>query len=252
MKKQALAIRNKPFTERLAGAKTLSQDKSFLQSFGKMNKHSQNFIMMQLKSVHKKKKGLRFTNDEKLLALTLMKESPKGYRLLQKIFNLPTKRTLNRLAEKITFGVGINQNLFRLIKRRAKNWDEKKKICSIVFDEVALTPHLTYVESKDEIRGFKDLGNQRAPNYCDHALVFMIRGVCSNWRQPISFYFCEGTTSAAETKRILQEVVAKVSESGLIPVAVVCDQGSTFRSALKMLREETERKRNLNGEHNGQ
>ncbi|XP_022830991.1 uncharacterized protein LOC111359629 [Spodoptera litura] len=250
MKKQALSVKNKSFNERLAGAKTLSQDNSFLLSFGKMNKHAQNFIMMQLKSVDKKKKGVRFTHDEKLLALTLMKESPKGYRLLQKIFKLPSKRTLNRLAEMITFGVGINNNIFQLIERRAMNWDIKRKLCSIVFDEVALTPHLTYIESKDEIRGFKDLGSQTFFNYADHALVFMLRGLCSNWKQPICYYFCEGTTSTIEVKRIVQEVVAKVANSGLLPIALVCDQGTTFRSALKGLREDTEQRRILKGEHN--
>ncbi|KAF9407962.1 hypothetical protein HW555_012193, partial [Spodoptera exigua] len=185
MKKQALSIKNKSFNDRLAGAKTLSQDSSFQRSFSMMNKHAQNFIMMQIKSVGKKQKGVRFTNDEKLLALTLMKESPKGYRLLQKIFKLPSKRTLNRLAEMITFGVGINNNIFQLIERRALNWDIKKKLCSIVFDEVALTPHLTYV-----------------------------------------------------------------AISGLVPIALVCDQGTTFRSALKGLREDTEQRRNVKGEHN--
>lgn len=120
-----------------------------------------------------------------------------------------------------------------------------------MFDEVALTPHLTYVESQDEIRGFKYFGNEREFKFCDHALVFMLKGVCSKWRQPISFYFCEGTTAAATVVRILKEVVAKVHESGLIPVAVVCDQGSTFRSAINMLKKETERKNNLNGEHSG-
>ncbi|KAF9416071.1 hypothetical protein HW555_006483 [Spodoptera exigua] len=154
MKKQALSVNNKSFNDRLAAAKTLSQDNSFLRSFSKMNKHAQNFIMIQIKSVDKKQKSVRFTNDEKWLALTLMKESPKGYRLIEKIFKLPSKRTLNRLAEMITFGVGINNNIFQLIERRALNRDIKK-LCSIVFDEVALT-HLTYVESKDEIRGFKD------------------------------------------------------------------------------------------------
>ncbi|KAF9408378.1 hypothetical protein HW555_011915, partial [Spodoptera exigua] len=176
MKKQALSVKNKSFNDRLAGAKTLSQDSSFQRSFSMMNKHAQNFIMMQIKSVGKKQKGVRFTNDEKLLALTLMKESPKGYRLLQKIFKLPSKRTLNRLAEMITFGVGINNNIFQLIERRALNWDIKKKLCSIVFDEVAIL--------------------------------------------------------------------------GLVPIALVCDQGTTFRSALKGLREDTEQRRNVKGEHN--
>lgn len=249
MNKTAMTIQKKPFSERLDKAQTFIQDPAFMNNFNRMGKLAQDFLMMQLKAVHKKKQAMRFTNDEKLLSLSLMKESPKGYRLLQKIFKLPAKRTLNRLAEKITFDVGINDNIFKLLKRKSTKWDTKKKLCSIVFDEVALTPHLTYVESKDDIKGFKDMGVQKQMKFSDHALVFMVRGLCSNWKQPICYYFCEGTTSAPEVKRIVTEVVTKVSQSGLIPLALVCDQGTTFRSAIKMLRQETERKRNFKGEH---
>lgn len=122
----------------------------------------------------------------------------------------------------------------------------------MVFDEVALTPHLTYVESKDNIEGFKDLGGgEREMRLADHALVFMIRGVVTKWRQPIAYYFCEGTTSAATLKTILNEIIEKIAKAGLIPIALVCDQGSTFRTALKMFKEETKGKRILNNEIDG-
>lgn len=253
MKNYTSKVQNSLFNA--SKAKILSQNLLFKQTLNKMNIQAQDFIMMQMKSVNKKNKGMRFSNDEKLLALSLMKESPKGYWLLQKIFKLPSKRTLNRLAEKIPFGIGVNDNIFHLLERRAKTLDLEieKKICSIVFDEVALTPHLTYVEAKGQIKGFKDLGDeQRYYNYADHALVIMLRGVCSNWKQPIAYYFCEGTTSAAEVRRIWQEVVARVSKTGLIPIALVCDQGTTFRSALKMFRKVTERERYIKGEQDGQ
>ncbi|XP_052746967.1 uncharacterized protein LOC112045515 [Bicyclus anynana] len=241
--------KQKPFSERLDTATSLSNSQLFVKNFCNITHQAQDFILMQLKLAGKKKKAMRYTTNEKLLSLSLMKESPKGYRLLQKIFNLPTKRTLNRLAENITFDVGINDNIFKILKNKAQKWTTKKKLCSILFDEVALTPHLTYVESQDEIRGFKDLGNNREFKFCDHALVFMLRGVCSKWRQPISFYFCEGTTAAVTVVQILKEVVTRVCESSLIPVAVVCDQGSTFRTAINILKRETERKKNLNEQH---
>ncbi|XP_052746956.1 uncharacterized protein LOC128199825 isoform X1 [Bicyclus anynana] len=241
--------KQKPFSERLDTATSLSNSQLFVKNFCNITHQAQDFILMQLKLAGKKKKAMRYTTNEKLLSLSLMKESPKGYRLLQKIFNLPTKRTLNRLAENITFDVGINDNIFKILKNKAQKWTTKKKLCSILFDEVALTPHLTYVESQDEIRGFKDFGNNREFKFCDHALVFMLRGVCSKWRQPISFYFCEGTTAAVTVVQILKEVVTRVCESSLIPVAVVCDQGSTFRTAINILKRETERKKNLNEQH---
>lgn len=179
---------DKPFSERISKAKSFLHNSLFANNFYKLSKHAQNFLLMQLKAVDKKKKGVRFTTEEKILCLSLMKESPKGYRFIQKIFRLPTKRTLNRLAEDITLKTGINKYIFKLLEQKTKKWNITKKLCSVVFDEVALTPHLTYVESQDQIQGFKDLGYERELKYADYALVFMVRGVCSNSRQPIGYY----------------------------------------------------------------
>lgn len=40
-------------------------------------------------------------------------------------------------------------------------------------------------------------------------------------------------------QNILREVVAAVAEAGLIPLALVCDQGSAFQSVIKNLKDET-------------
>ncbi|CAB3249249.1 unnamed protein product [Arctia plantaginis] len=143
---------------RLEAAKSISQDRLFNNFFEKMTNKAQDFLLMQLKMADKKKKAMRYSTHEKLLSLSLMKESPKGYRLLQKIFNLPSNRTLN-------------ENIFDLLKHKVRKWDIKNKLCSILFDEVALSPHLTYVEAQDQIIGFKDFGNERQFKYCDHALA---------------------------------------------------------------------------------
>ncbi|CAG4986111.1 unnamed protein product [Parnassius apollo] len=76
----------KPFSERFDAAKILSHNLLFNKSFGKMTQQAQDFLLMQLKMASKKKKAMRYTTNEKLLSLSLMKESPKGYRLLQKNF----------------------------------------------------------------------------------------------------------------------------------------------------------------------
>lgn len=216
-----------------------------------MTKHAQNFLQMQIRSAGMKKMAVRFTMNEKLLSLSLFRESPKGYKLLQKIFRLPSKRTLNRLSERVCFQPGINKEIFSYLQKIVENWDTKKRLCSIAFDEVALASSLHFVESKDEIEGFVDNGSERKLRYCDHALVIMIRGICSSWRQPIAYYFCEGTISADDLQVILKEIVQNITEAALIPLAFVCDQGQTFRKALKNLKIETRRNRILQGEHDG-
>uniref|UniRef100_UPI00200EA831 hypothetical protein n=1 Tax=Escherichia coli TaxID=562 RepID=UPI00200EA831 len=77
------------------------------------------------------------------------------------------------------------------------------------------------------------------PKFADHDLVFMIRGVCAAWRQPIAYYFCQGTIPASELTKILNKIVDAVKSTGLEPLAFICDQGMTFQSAIKNLQAAT-------------
>lgn len=88
------------------------------------------------------------------------------------------------------------------------------------------------------IDGFVDL-TEKKNDFADHALVFMIRGAVEKWQQPIAFYFCKGATAGVHLKVILKEVITAVSNAGLLPIALVSDQGTAFQSALKSLQEDT-------------
>lgn len=227
-------------TERLQNAQNYANPE-LMQNFENLNKKAKAFLIMQLRLARKNKMARRFSLQDKLFALGLMKQSPKGYKFLQNIFALPAKRTLSRLSSKIIFETGMNKGTLDYIKNNVKNWEDKKKLCSLVFDEVALTPHLTFNESKDLINGFVEIAEERKQKFADHALVFMIRGICSSWRQSIAYYFCTGTVSAPELEKILKEMIPQLSTAGLKPLALVCDQGSTFRSCFKNLKATTSR-----------
>ncbi|XP_052746565.1 uncharacterized protein LOC128199712 isoform X2 [Bicyclus anynana] len=137
---------DKTFKERIEKATLYGTNIKLFKNFDYLNKQAQKFLMMQLQVCRLKKHARRFSLDEKLLSLTLMKQSPKSYKLLENIFNLPTKRTLNRLSEKIEIEPGLNFKVFEFIRNKIKNWNTDKKLCTIVFDEISLTPHLTYNE----------------------------------------------------------------------------------------------------------
>ncbi|RVE42444.1 hypothetical protein evm_012901 [Chilo suppressalis] len=79
----------------------------------------------------------------------------------------------------------------------------------------------------------------------DHALVFMLRGAVHKWQQPITFFFCKGATSSYQLKKIIKDLVTAVSNAGLIPLALICDQGTSFVASLKSLQEETKREQSI-------
>lgn len=107
-----------------------------------------------------------------------------------------------------------------------------------MFDEMALDLATTYSSNKDAIVGFVDL-QKKEREFADHALVFMLRGAVCKWQQPIAFYFCEGATKTQDLKRIIKDIIAAVTETGLKPIALVSDQGTSFQSALNELLEES-------------
>lgn len=103
---------------------------------------------------------------------------------------------------------------------------------------MAIEPAVTYNKKYDKIDGLVEVTNKRN-DFADHALTFMLRGAVNKWQQPIAFYFTKGAASSIDMKKILKEIVEAVVETGLLPIAIICDQGASFRSAINMLQKET-------------
>ncbi|CAH2035705.1 unnamed protein product, partial [Iphiclides podalirius] len=152
----------------------------------------------------------------------------------------------NKVSENLV-NKGINAQVFDAVKQEVKTWEENKIFCSIIFDEVALESGLTYERKQDSIIGFVELP-EKTNDFADHALVFMLRGSIYKWQQPLAYYFCKGATSGFQLKTIIKDVVTAVGNTGLLPIAVVCDQGTAFQSALKSLQEDTRREQIRFGE----
>lgn len=173
------------------------------------------FIKLQISNTGKQKQGNRFTFDEKTLALAIYKQNPKGYRFLSKSksANLPCRQTLITHSASIRFMEGINPKLFNFIKGAVSEMEELDKICTIGWDEMSLTAHLDFEQIKDYIDGFEDFGQKRTNNFATHALVFMIRGVKSAYKQPLAYFLTENIDSS-ELAELVRLVIGAVSDAG--------------------------------------
>lgn len=183
----------------------------------------------------KPKMGRRFTKQEKIMALSLYKQGPRAYRWLSKIFILPSPLTLSRLIARAGIKPGLNPNIFSLLTKRANKMTEHEKLCMVLFDEISLSPHFEYNRRKDATSGFVNHGYGAQRLIADHALVFMIRGVINNYKQPICYTFCSGTTPKYDLKKLINDVISTLQRCGLVVVATVCDQGATNVSAINDL-----------------
>jgi len=62
--------------------------------------------------------------------------------------------------------------------------------CTLVFDEMKIKNCLEYSKYLDCVERYEDLGSKRYNNsLATQALVFLIRGIYSNWKMPVSYYF---------------------------------------------------------------
>ncbi|KAH9641539.1 hypothetical protein HF086_002226 [Spodoptera exigua] len=109
----------------------------------------------QIRNFKKKVTGRRWSKEEKITALRIYKRSPTCYRLLRRLFPLPSISTLKTLLRKLPFGVGINKPIFTVLKRFAVTQAPSD---TLMFDEMSIKKHLQYNPKDDIIEGYQDHG----------------------------------------------------------------------------------------------
>jgi len=247
MKKSNVQLKNRlKLPKSLANRKDFEQfsDKlndTTIQFSDKLNDTTIQFFKSQVKCQRRKLKGRRYNISDKILALPLYKTSPKGYRFLSTIFSLPSRKTLSTLLNKVPFHPGINVHIIENLKHQVNRLKKIDKSCVLLFDEMALEPGLTYDRTNDIIFGFEKNEDLTMTYFSDHVLVFMLRGIKKKWKQPIAYYFCNGTTKTDHLVMYIKQVISSLLTTGLQIIATVCDQGATNVAAIRRLKEETNR-----------
>lgn len=181
--------------------------------------------------------GHRYNAKQKALALTLYKTMGKrAYTRLREVFvDIPSRQSLQLVLEKIPLTTGLNTFILRHLENISLRMSTKDKVCILMWDEVSIQSNVTYDSRRDIICGLEDWGNNRTNKVADHVLVFMLRGLYTGWKMPVSYNFCAKATKTAQLIRCIKEHVLKISKAGFLIVATVCDQGSCNVAAIKDL-----------------
>ncbi|RVE41218.1 hypothetical protein evm_014131, partial [Chilo suppressalis] len=229
-----LRRKSRTYKERLASATKLSDNVAFNFVTKHMTKAAKIFTHMQLQT-KKKSKGRRFTIEQKVLSLSLYKKSPKCYRLLSSYFTLPSSKTMKQLLNQIKIGPGINPIIFQKLKNTLEGKDEADRLCSVIFDEMSLTPFVSYNARKDSFEGF---ATNKDNLFSNHVLVFMVKGIKRNFKQPLAYYYTN-SLQKNELKNIIKDMISHIMQTGLIVVNTVCDQSTVNVGAITELINET-------------
>lgn len=94
------------------------------------------------------------------------------------------------------------------------------------------------------MEGYEDNGeNKRANRQGNHALVFMVRGLNSDWKLPVAFYFVDGTSPSNMLAQLIRKVIQELKKIGIHVVGCVSDQSPTNRKAIEDLRKNCEERK---------
>ncbi|KAG1674653.1 hypothetical protein GQR58_015022 [Nymphon striatum] len=131
-----------------------------------------------------------------------------------------------KTKSQIVPGFSVKEH-FQALKLKTQSMKEDKdKAVSLVFDEMAIKEHLQYGTLGDTIEGFEDFGQLGKSKYiANHALVFMIRGLCRKWKQPIAYFLTSGVIPKDKLCILLNTCIDKVNDTGLIHAQELINHG---------------------------
>ena len=195
-----------------------------------------NFIERQIILHDSKTTHRRYAVSDEMMALSIFYQSHKAYKLLSKLFALPSARTLQWSLQNTNILPGFNDSVFRALKTKIDAMNDKDRYVAVIFDEMVLKTALVYNHGLDKIEGFEDLGELGSSHFiADHALVFMVRGLLSKWKQPVGYFLTAGTVKPEVLQQLTKICLDKLTEIGIHAQVLICDQGSNNRSFLQKL-----------------
>lgn len=185
--------------------------------------------------LHKRRKP--WSEAEKKVAFSIFYKSPSTYKYLRRNnIILPGERTIQRWLNGINYSPGFVPEYLSQVKNKVSIMSDQQKKCTILLDEIAIMKCIEYNKTLDLVEGFQDLGPfGRSSALSKHALVIMIRGLHQNWKFPFSYFLTGSGVKGDELVKIIKQCVNQLSNVGLLPVAIVCDQGTQNRRMYDLL-----------------
>ena len=219
--------------QKLKGPNPAKSTKQKIENIGKaiaefVDGQKYDFIMSQIKNAKKKNCNKRWTYKDKAFALSLLHSSPKTYRLLRKVLDLPSPKTLKMIMRNVGVYPGFNKQILAALKKKLSNAPVSHRVVSLVIDEMAIKEGLSYDSGRDVVEGFVEAkeGGERSEVLANHAIAFMVRGLAEKWKQPIGYYLSSGPMSGKDMKDHIFEAIQLLKDIGLTVGIVICDQGS--------------------------
>lgn len=161
------------------------------------------------------------------------------------LYNMPSSKIWEQNSQEVLLKPGLCKIIRQHLCNKAHTMDWREKYCILIWDNTVLTPHIEYDSLNDVIMGFEDLGKRRSNKFANCALIFMLRGLKSDWRLPIWFGYYENRMKTSQLVKCIKDTVKMVIKGGFKIVATVCKQSPANVAAINFLLRDTQRRKGL-------
>ena len=176
--------------------------------------------------------------------LSLVAKSPSLYEELRNsgILVLPSQRTLRDYRNHIRPQRGFQEGIIEELKSITNSYFDVQRYVVLLFDEMKVLSNLVFDKVTGELIGFVDLGGpdvnfavlEKADEIATHALVFLIRGVCTQLKFSLAYFATSGVTSIQLLPIFWEAVCILESSRNLWVIAATSDGASPNRSFYRM------------------
>lgn len=167
------------------------------------------------------KKRIKWTFEDMVSAISLRSYSPRTYKYLRNIkqIPLPCLTSIHNWIAKFDVSPGILKHVIQIMASKGYDLPITDKLTILTFDEM-------YISNKI------DLDKKEQKIYGPHKACqfIMARGLFKKWKQPIYYNF-----DVPMSRNILFNVIQHLYEADYIVVAVTCDMGPSNMKLWKEL-----------------
>jgi len=157
-----------------------------------------------------------------------------GYdELLEQGHPLSSLRSLRCKMEEVSMEPEILDETFIFLKLKVAALTDKERDCCLTLDEMSIKAGYQYDKSSSSFRGDVTLPGHKGS--ATHALVFMLAGITTRWKQTVCYHFTGNSTVGSKLKEIVLEIIRKAHDIGLHVSTVTSDMGSANRALHKAI-----------------
>ena len=163
------------------------------------------FWQQQKKLSTRSSTGVRYHPMIIRYCLSLAAKSPACYEELRKskILVLPSQRTLKDYRNCIRPKAGFQEEVIEELKDLTNSYFDVQRYIVLLFDEMKIMSNLVFDKVTGELIGYLDLGDpdinfgtlEKVDEIASHALVFFIRGICTELKFSLAYFATNGVTS---------------------------------------------------------